>query len=99
MSRRHPALNREHRILTAQDVSEILGVSMSKAYKIIRTLNAELAEKGVLKDSLMGGRVPEKYFNERVFMIYEQPAEPHDSLRRNRPASSTTSQSKEAKVI
>ena len=65
---RHPALRREHRIITAADVMEILGCGQTKAYAIIRKLNAELAEKGVLKDSLMGGRVPEKYFYERVFL-------------------------------
>jgi hypothetical protein len=75
MSRRHPALNREHRVLTAADVMEILGVGQTKAYTIIKKLNAELAEKGVLKESLMGGRVPERYFYERVFLT-SPPAKP-----------------------
>jgi len=84
MNRRHPALNREHRIITTQDVMEILGVSTTKAYQIIRKLNAELEEKGVLKESLMGGRVPERYFYERVFMCeppsrnsQKEPGRPH----------------------
>lgn len=68
MPRRHPALNRENRVITAQEVMEILGIDQTKAYAIIRKLNAELEEKGVLKESLTGGRVSERYFYERVFM-------------------------------
>lgn len=33
------------RFLTAQDVMEILGVSLSYSYKLIRRLNAELASE------------------------------------------------------
>ena len=66
--KRHPSLNREYRMLYCKDIMEILGVGSTSAYKIIRQLNAELAEKGVLKESLISGRVSEKYFNERVFL-------------------------------
>jgi hypothetical protein len=46
---------------------EILGVCQSKAYSIIRKLNQELASQGILKESLISGRVSEKYFYERCF--------------------------------
>ncbi len=96
MSRRHPALNREHRILTAQDIMEILGVGQTKAYSIIRKLNAELAEKGVLKESLMGGRIPEKYFYERVFMVAPQTTDRREPAARSRQTLNTASKFKEA---
>ena len=65
---RHPALHREHRILRAEDVMEILGCSQAKAYRIIKALNKELVQKGILRESIMNGRVPESYFYERVFL-------------------------------
>ena len=34
------------RLMTAQDVKEVLGVSESKAYKIIQQLNREMKKKG-----------------------------------------------------
>ena len=37
------------RFLTAQDVMEILDVSLSYAYKLIRRLNAELEADGFVK--------------------------------------------------
>lgn len=40
-----------------------LGVSKSYAYKIVRRLNEELEEKGILTIS---GRVNRQYFNERL---------------------------------
>lgn len=45
------------------EVAEILGVSKSYAYKIIRRLNEELKEKGYLTVS---GRVSKPYFMERA---------------------------------
>ena len=35
-------------ILTAKDISEICGISESKAYQIIRKLNGELEKQGIL---------------------------------------------------
>ena len=40
--------------LKVEDVAEILGVSKSYAYKIVRSLNAELKEKGFL---VVSGRI------------------------------------------
>lgn len=46
------------------DIKEILGISTSKAYKIIQQLNKELREKGYIA---IAGRVPIKYFNEKYY--------------------------------
>ena len=45
------------------DVAEELGVSVSYAYKIIRKLNAELENKGIIT---IAGRVNKQYFTERL---------------------------------
>lgn len=50
--------------LTAMDVSELLGVSRSKAYQIIKSLNAELAEMGYI---VLLGKVPTKYLQEKYY--------------------------------
>ena len=49
--------------LRVDDVAKELGVSKSYAYKIVRRLNEELEEKGILTIS---GRVNRQYFNERL---------------------------------
>lgn len=57
--------------LKAQDISEILGVSQAKAYKVIKEMNQELQEKGFI---VFAGRVPEQYFYERTYCNTEQGA-------------------------
>jgi hypothetical protein len=52
--------------MTMTDVKETLGVSESKAYKIIRQLNNEMKEKGFYTIS---GRVSRKYFEEVFYGI------------------------------
>jgi hypothetical protein len=47
---------------TFKDVMECLKCSESKAYLIMRELNAELAKKGFMT---IRGRIPKKYFEER----------------------------------
>ena len=49
-------------MLTSDDVSEILQVSESQAYNVIRRLNGELSEKGFF---VQRGRVPKRYFYQR----------------------------------
>jgi len=49
---------------TADMVAEILGVSIDKAYKIIRSLNVQLEKKGYI---VIAGRVPKKYFHEKYY--------------------------------
>ena len=50
--------------INAQELSIRLGISTSRAYRIIRQLNDELKEKGYL---VIAGRVPTKYFEQRWF--------------------------------
>lgn len=49
---------------TADDVAEMLGVSMSQAYKVVKTLNNELKEKNVI---IQAGRVPKLFFHEKYY--------------------------------
>ena len=49
--------------MRVEEVAEELGVSSSYAYKIIRRLNAELEEKGIIT---IAGRVNKQYFTERL---------------------------------
>lgn len=48
------------------DICEILNVSNSCAYKIIRNLNKELEEQGYYTQA---GRVPKKFFQERYGLV------------------------------
>ena len=58
--------------VTADEAAQILGVSRAYAYKAIRELNAELAEKGY---RVVAGRVPVKYFKEKYYgMDYDMDA-------------------------
>lgn len=50
--------------LSAKDISGLLEISLSKAYKIIRSMNEELKSKGYL---VIPGKVPTAYFNERWY--------------------------------
>ena len=55
------------RFLTAQDVMEMLGVSLSYSYKLIRRLNAELEADGFVT---IKGRVSTQYFMKRIYGLY-----------------------------
>jgi transposase len=55
----------ESRFYNAQEISEILQVSMSYAYRLIRELNTELADKGKIT---VRGKISRRYFNEKVYM-------------------------------
>jgi sugar-specific transcriptional regulator TrmB len=50
--------------LTVTDIKEILGISASKAYVIIRQLNNELKSKGYI---VIAGKLPKKYFFEKYY--------------------------------
>ncbi|WP_294025590.1 DNA-binding protein [uncultured Megasphaera sp.] len=52
-------LNESKVMLTADDVAELLDVKRSRAYSIIRQLNAELKSQGKL---VLRGRVNRQYF-------------------------------------
>ena len=49
---------------TANEISEMLGISRGHAYKIVQKLNNELAEKGFI---VISGRVPKKFFAEHYY--------------------------------
>lgn len=49
---------------TAQEITELIGCSPSKAYSIIRKLNAELEKGGYI---VVRGKVPISYFNEKCY--------------------------------
>lgn len=50
--------------IDAKELSQLLGISKSRAYRIIRQLNDELDEKGFI---VIAGRVPTKYFEQRWY--------------------------------
>ena len=52
------------RFLNVNDVAVYMDVSVPKAYKIIRTLNAELNEKGYIT---VAGKVNRLFFEEKVY--------------------------------
>ena len=54
----------EKLMYTAADVAELLCISQSKAYQIIRQLNEELRDKGYLT---LAGKIPPAYLMERVY--------------------------------
>lgn len=52
------------KLLGVEEVMALLGVKSTKAYDIIRQLNAELLAKGYV---VIRGKIPEKYLMERIF--------------------------------
>ena len=54
----------EKNYYNVNDVRRILGVSQSKAYEIIRSLNSELQKKGFI---IIRGKVSPAYFNEKWY--------------------------------
>ena len=58
---------------TVNDVMAMLGVSQSKAYKIIQSLNKELKKKGYI---VVAGKVPKKFFREKFYCDAEDIPEP-----------------------
>lgn len=54
--------------VNSEEVSKIMGVSTGHAYKIIRRLNQELAQKGFI---VVAGKVSRRYMEERCYGISE----------------------------
>jgi DNA-binding transcriptional regulator GbsR (MarR family) len=52
------------KFLKVDDVMQILGISKSAAYKIMRQMNDELLKKGYV---IIRGKVSRKYFEERFY--------------------------------
>lgn len=57
-------LVREQAFMDVYEVSEILGVSKSSAYKVMKSLNNELKSKGF---RTLSGKVSRQYFNEKFY--------------------------------
>lgn len=50
--------------IDAKEVSQVLGVGMTKAYEVVRKYNAELNAKGYYT---MRGKCPRKYFEQKIY--------------------------------
>ena len=56
------------RFMGVSEVLELLGISRSSAYRLIKTLNEELNEKGYITIS---GKVSSRYLMERIYGFEE----------------------------
>ena len=52
--------------ITVPEIQEVLTVSESKAYRIVRTLNEKLKKKGYM---VIPGRVSRHYFNKMDILV------------------------------
>lgn len=52
------------KFLEVGEVMQILGISRSAAYKLMRQINSELEKKGYI---VIRGKVSRKYFEERIY--------------------------------
>lgn len=58
-------MNEEKRFyLTAVELSDLMGISIDHAYKLIRDMNAELAKEGYI---VVAGKVPKRYVEKRCY--------------------------------
>lgn len=55
----------EKQFYKAKDLAELLQVSESKSYDLIRQMNQELKEKGYI---IINGRIPASYARERLMI-------------------------------
>lgn len=51
-------------MISADEVAEALGISMSHTYKIVRLLNKDLESKGFIT---VAGQVSRRYFEEKFY--------------------------------
>ncbi len=51
-------------VYTVDDVVNMLGISKSKAYKMVQSYNKELAAKGYITIS---GKIPKAYLEEKLY--------------------------------
>lgn len=49
---------------TAPEIAEMLGISKGHAYKLVKQLNEELANRGYIT---IAGKIPKKYFAEHYY--------------------------------
>jgi len=50
--------------ITASEAANLLGISKSKAYQIVRSLNDQLRKQGYIT---VAGKVSAKYFEEKIY--------------------------------
>lgn len=62
----HRMKNTNQMYLSAQEVANILGMSESYAYTVIRKMNDELKARGCIT---IAGKIPTKYFEEKFFGV------------------------------
>ena len=55
---------RRAQFITAAEVAEIMGISRSKAYQIVREMNRELKAQGYLT---VAGKCPAQYFKQKFY--------------------------------
>lgn len=58
--------NTNQMYLSAQEVANILGMSKSYAYTVIKKMNAELEKRDCIT---IPGKIPTKYFEEKFFGV------------------------------
>jgi prophage antirepressor-like protein len=59
------AEKKESKFFTAKDVAELLDISESSAYRIIKKLNDELVDQGKIT---IAGKISKRFFEEKVYM-------------------------------
>lgn len=58
-------MKKENKIyITATELSEMLGVSIGHAYKLIRTMNKALQREGYI---VIAGKIPKRYFEKHWY--------------------------------
>lgn len=53
---------------TSGDVATLMGVSESKAYKMIRAMRLECVAAKLISPAYPAGKIPKKYFNEHCML-------------------------------
>ncbi len=62
--RQQPQEKEEPKFMRVDEVAELMGISESCAYKIMRKLNKELEQQGKITTA---GRISRKYLFERIY--------------------------------
>ena len=57
-------MNNNSQFYTVTEVSQILGISKSKSYQIMRALSADLKKRGFIT---VAGKISKTYFNEKIY--------------------------------
>lgn len=56
-------IKQEPKFITASEVAEMLGVSLTTGYRIVKQLNEELKQQGFVT---IAGKVSKRYFEQKV---------------------------------